>query len=978
MRSGLTLVGGLFLVVLLAAQVAFAQAADGSMDHRIPYPQDLRDLRLVKRGAEDVRIDTFAHEWGGHWWGKWNRFTGTAHHFHGTGIELTGGQPLTAESAERVALEFVAQHPEIFGARVDDLRLVDVVFGHGKCSVLLNQYDEGLEVLGARIHLVFTETGRLYAFGSDFYPEIDLRGRVDRGPEWAIGVTGRELGFNESSDEVLGCEPIIFPILSEDGYDFRLCYRTELKTEVPMGIWVSFVDAGSGEILWRYNRMSLVNVVGNVSGDVDFPSRCDAELPLAFPHLYVSVQGGNQGVTDADGDFDISHPGSDPVTVEADLEGLYAHVIVVGGGDAHYSGIATPGEPHQIYWNNDYSQALERPAYWHTNAIHDWIKGMDPTWTAMDYQMPVYVKEVVSPCPANAWYDGYATHYCKKVGGFAHTSRSATIIYHEYTHGITDQIYIHGPPTDVNEGNSDTGGCILSGDSRMGNGWMQYDCDSNIRNCEHEMQYPDDLTGEPYHDGRILAGFYWHAFNNLWGTYGKETAREILGYDWHFARRSHRPQNFPDQVYWTFVEDDDDGNLDNGTPHYEELCAAAQRHGFDCPEILHEVTITHERLSPTTDEESGYPVTAEIASTDAGLDPDALLLYYSVNGGGFDTLPLEGLKNPGLYGAEIPVQDPCSVIDYYLSAEDSVGNTKTSPTSVPYNYHTFGVGVTADSLEWDSGWTVGVPGDSATTGIWVRVDPTGTLAQPEDDHTTGTGTRCYVTGDTTAGEPVGTSDVDGGSTTLLTPVYDMSCSRDAAAVFSYWFSNNAGANPWDDCFEVHVSNDSGSTWTPVFESNVTTYGWVTYTVNLDSLQSVFGPLDQVQFKFAASDTGEGSIVEAAVDDFVLCACAGTAVEDGDFARPKHGFWLAANRPNPFNPMTAIEYSIPKQEGVSLRVYNAQGQLVRTLVDQVQAPGRYAIGWDGTDGKGRTVASGVYFYRLTSGERSETRKMILLK
>ncbi|MFH1069711.1 MAG: FlgD immunoglobulin-like domain containing protein, partial [Candidatus Glassbacteria bacterium] len=100
---------------------------------------------------------------------------------------------------------------------------------------------------------------------------------------------------------------------------------------------------------------------------------------------------------------------------------------------------------------------------------------------------------------------------------------------------------------------------------------------------------------------------------------------------------------------------------------------------------------------------------------------------------------------------------------------------------------------------------------------------------------------------------------------------------------------------------------------------------------------------------------------------------------GKSALPK-AFALAQNWPNPFNPSTTISYSVPEgnAEKVTLRVYDLRGKLVKTLVDQVREAGAYSVYWDGTDESGRQTASGVYFYRLSAGSFTQTRKMVLLK
>jgi len=96
-------------------------------------------------------------------------------------------------------------------------------------------------------------------------------------------------------------------------------------------------------------------------------------------------------------------------------------------------------------------------------------------------------------------------------------------------------------------------------------------------------------------------------------------------------------------------------------------------------------------------------------------------------------------------------------------------------------------------------------------------------------------------------------------------------------------------------------------------------------------------------------------------------------------RVSYSFSLSQNHPNPFNPTTTIEYSIARTGHVSLRVYNVAGQLVRTLVDEIQTPDVVSpVTWGGRDGTGREVSSGVYFYKLSAKGFTETKKMILLK
>ena len=88
--------------------------------------------------------------------------------------------------------------------------------------------------------------------------------------------------------------------------------------------------------------------------------------------------------------------------------------------------------------------------------------------------------------------------------------------------------------------------------------------------------------------------------------------------------------------------------------------------------------------------------------------------------------------------------------------------------------------------------------------------------------------------------------------------------------------------------------------------------------------------------------------------------------------------LMSNYPNPFNPITNISYSINEAGNVRLEIYNLKGQLVKTLVNEVQETGEYTASWNGTDNSNKPVSSGVYLYKMKSANYSSTKKMILMK
>jgi len=106
--------------------------------------------------------------------------------------------------------------------------------------------------------------------------------------------------------------------------------------------------------------------------------------------------------------------------------------------------------------------------------------------------------------------------------------------------------------------------------------------------------------------------------------------------------------------------------------------------------------------------------------------------------------------------------------------------------------------------------------------------------------------------------------------------------------------------------------------------------------------------------------------------------AGDAAKSSDKDALPEGFALSQNYPNPFNPTTRIDYSLPSAQHVTLEIYNVQGQKVRTLVNETVGAGDHSVEWDATTDAGVQVASGVYLYRLTAGDHSESKKMSFVK
>ena len=115
---------------------------------------------------------------------------------------------------------------------------------------------------------------------------------------------------------------------------------------------------------------------------------------------------------------------------------------------------------------------------------------------------------------------------------------------------------------------------------------------------------------------------------------------------------------------------------------------------------------------------------------------------------------------------------------------------------------------------------------------------------------------------------------------------------------------------------------------------------------------------------------KGNIMEAKLGQ--------TGISDQPTRDLPKSFALLPNHPNPFNPETSIEYTLPADCQVTLAVYNILGQKVRTLINEHQSAGLKSVRWDGKDDSGNQVSAGVYFYSIKADNFTQAKKMILLK
>jgi len=253
--------------------------------------------------------------------------------------------------------------------------------------------------------------------------------------------------------------------------------------------------------------------------------------------------------------------------------------------------------------------------------------------------------------------------------------------------------------------------------------------------------------------------------------------------------------------------------------------------------------------------------------------PNTGRLHYTINHGPVEISPMTEIA-PAQYEAVLPYVACDDTLEFYVSAEEQTSGrlydpNPASPLTVAINSDE--TPILKDNFLSGLGWTVN--GDAAE-GRWQRGVPLGHGDRCDPMHDFDGSGCCYLTGNAD-----GDSDVEGGSTYLESPVFDLS-SGDARIRYARWFCNEFDGQTADDVFIVELSDNNGGTWNPVetVGPDGASGGWITH----EFWASAYAELtDQMKVRFTASDLGESSIVEAAVDAVSItryacyeCDCAG--------------------------------------------------------------------------------------------------------
>lgn len=794
----------------------------------------------------------------------------------------------------------------------DDLREVKVNRSSKYLDISAKQYYNNLEVIDSRFSAKLSSDNELVSFSLDVFNNINIGVNATITKESAILSSQQHIN-NPITDVEVDDKLKVLPVPGNGKYKFHLVYLVKYKTRIEEGPahYICYVDANDGTLLMRKNEVlyeAPPSAVSSVKGDLYTTHPYNPSSVEDLKHLKVTNPStGTNYYTDVNGDVNISLPTG--TQVEYKLEGLYANVQTNGITPEVLSNIAAT---NNILFDNSNSTIQERTAYYAVNEVHDHMKNVFPAFTGLDSPLETNVDEF-GTCNAyfagssiNFYQEGLSsngTDYCEATG------KIVDVVYHEYGHAINSYRYDGGNGMwngALNEGFADIWAFTITQDPILGIGFYQNNPNGFVRRYDvNRKVYPQDLVGEVHADGEIIAGAFWDTYLNLGSMQQTIDLFKVLYDNSPDGPDGDEGVIYTDVLVEVLFADDNDANLANGTPNDLAIIQAFALHGIT---LISNAVINHTPVASAV-ENANISISANIQLNYAWALGNAYCHYRINNDTNWSSLPM--VTSGGNYTAQVPAQTNGNIIAYYISLEDTYGfesgitpfSSNKSPihfANVPY-FTLVGYDLKEEEdFDFSLGnWLTNSPSDNATTGFWDIGNPVGsyinpmdlsTVVQPGTQHTPG-GSSCAYTGNASStNASIGENDVDGGHTTLISPFYDMTSYTNPAFSYWRWFTNNTGAEPNADWWQVSITED-GSTWIPV-ENNLTSdISWRRFAFRVKDYIGLTS--NQVQIKFVASDSTNGalsggSLVEAAIDDLYLWdAKLSTSINDNtSILKPK--------------------------------------------------------------------------------------------
>jgi len=942
----------------------------------------------------------------GTWYVHFNESNALPHRAYGQPIPTQGEGPIQR------ANWFIQNELNSFNIPAGELVFKSTPLTRKHSMVYFNQVHEGLEVLGSQMMIKMDQSGNVIMFSADVYSDIELETLPYLSAQ--VAATYSVSGLNDI--QIISAESDgnlkILPIPNGKSNVYRAVYEVYIDAqsgEIPSRFY-TLVDAASGQVWYRQDKIQHVAsndptdphkncshgvrnlalplvVGGTVSSTIHETTPFEVPVSRPLPFMSIIVNGVTY-YTNANGVFSI--PVNGPINGQARLAGQWC-TIETNNVTPQFNSILAEGNANVLSFEMN-SNVKERSAYYSTNAIHEHMKALMPSFTGLDFSLTTNV-DVAGEC--NAFYDGNSINFYNLAGGCNATSIISDVVFHEYGHGINDKYYQSLSSNFMNggmgEGYADFWAISLTESPLLGVGFYTTNQDPLRRYDIDPKVYPVDLTGEVHADGEIICGAWYDS-------------HLLMGGDWNltmdlftqaFAGLQANTFNGNEGVAFTDVlidllqADDNDGDISNGTPNGAAIVEGFAIHGIT---LISNATLNHNDVQFAQAEEGISIQAAIILTFPFNQYLEAAMLFYKINDGNSWTEQAMTNNGGNNYITEIPSQQAGTVIAYYLGAIDVNGilsnvlpiAAHVEDPNLPYyilvGYDLFGVH-DCDINEDFGIWQAGVADDNSTTGEWELDIPIGSFATPGDfstvvapyyEHTGGAdGELCYITGNSSSPDAaLGENDVDGGKTTLQSPIMDFSELENPAISYWRWYTNSppSGANPGADWWEVLISDDGGSTWVHVEETKSSDISW---RRNAFRVADYVNLTDEIRMRFIASDSirlGQnldgGSLIEAAFDDFHVYE-----ISEPDFIQESNVLNSLNLWPNPADQNFTADIRLNQSSNTRISILDIEGREVYSEDLGTLVSGRHRI-----QIATNKLAQGMYVVQLFTNDQMRATRI----
>ena len=542
-----------------------------------------KPLRVTRGVRFDIRPTAswqkFSTAAGGRWQVAWDPATGVPNRIWGSGIPAPGANA-SPQIAEQIARAMLAHHIELLapGAHVSDFELVSNHSDGDQRSVGFIQRARGLRVVGGQVSFRF-KNDRLFVIGSEALPHVvvpaTLRMAKQVMHDRAAIDLQTQLMLPTAPVTVLGDE-VLLPLVADDAV---LGYRVVVPMQIDGGAdgrYLAYVEPATGAVLAVHQQNTYAS--GTVMYRVTdrHPGRGYTDRPAARTRVIV---GGANKTTDPQGLVTWQPDVAQSLTTSTDGD-LVQIINKSTTGEA--ANIALTIEPGGIaLWDarDNVEFDAQMTTFIATNRVKEYVrKNIDPVLPKLDEPMVANVN-IAQQC--NAFFDGSTINFFQSSQDCQNTGLLEDVVYHEFGHNLHHLEVIEGVGQfdgAMSEGASDFLSALLTKDSGMGRGFFYSDQPLRELNPpDSEAIWPRDVA-EIHKTGIIYGGTFWDLWQDLIAQKGEVVATQIVNKA--FLGTLRRATSIPSSLVESLAADDDDGNLENGTPNECAIRDAFGRHGL--------------------------------------------------------------------------------------------------------------------------------------------------------------------------------------------------------------------------------------------------------------------------------------------------------------------------------------------------------------------------------------------------------------